>query len=120
MPISEVFKERRRARGSTPKGVMNKLEASYAAELDLRKAAGKIYAWEYESVTFKLAPRTTYTPDFLVIMADMTLEFVETKGFERDDAIAKFKIAGAQFPYFRFLMVKRKGRGFEVTRDSRA
>lgn len=110
----------RTAKGSQPKGTMNGLEAAYAAELELRKQAGEIVTWEYEKVTLKLAPRTTYTPDFFVIHADMTLEYVELKGFERDDAAAKFKIAAAQFPYFRFLMLKKKAGRFEIMRDSRA
>ncbi len=104
------------ARGTRRKpGVMNKLEASYAQELERRKMEGEIEWWAYEAVTLKLADRCRYTPDFLVLLANGELECHETKGFMRDDARVKLKVAAEQFP-IRFVLVraraKRDGGGF--------
>ncbi len=104
------------ARGARRKpGVMNKLEASYAQELEARRAAGEIEWWRYEGLTLRLADRCRYTPDFVVLLANGELECHETKGFMRDDALVKLKIAAEQFP-LRFYLVRaiprRDGGGF--------
>lgn len=85
---------------------MNGLERAYSQVLDARLAAGEILDWKFEAVTLKLADACRYTPDFMVIAADATVEFHETKGRWMDDAKVKFKVAAAQFP-FRFVAVYR-------------
>lgn len=72
---------------------MNKTEARFAAELDWLKREGDVAAWWFESVKLRLADRTWFTPDFLVVYSDGRLRFVEIKGFLRDDAAVKFKVA---------------------------
>lgn len=96
---------------------MNKTEAEYARELEALKYNGEIEGYVYEPMKLRLADKTTYTPDFLVIHLTH-FEFHEVKGFERDDAIVKFKVAAEMFPWFRFLMVKKEGKHFKITRDS--
>lgn len=83
---------------------MNKTERRRALELEALRRAGKIIAWHYEGVTLKLADDTRYTPDFMVIEDDGSIAFEETKGFLRDDALVKIKVAAALFP-FRFTML---------------
>lgn len=83
---------------------MNKLEAKYAGVLELRKKAGEIAAYWFEGLKLRLADRTFYTPDFVVQLADGSLELHETKGFMRDDAAIKLKVAAETFP-FRFVLV---------------
>ncbi|MGD0968655.1 MAG: hypothetical protein ABR949_10240 [Candidatus Aquilonibacter sp.] len=61
----------------------------------------------------KLAPDTRYTPDFAVMLADGSLEMHETKGFMREDALVKIKLAAELFP-FRFFLVKRDRDGWDV------
>lgn len=100
--------------GSKPRGEMNKTESRYAQELELRKRDGEILWWAFEPVTLRLASRTAYTPDFLVMHKDGKLEFVETKGFWRDDARVKIKVAARMFPMFRFSALKvSKGGGWK-------
>ena len=89
---------------------MNKTEAAYAELLELRRKAGEIFAWGFEQVRLRLAHTTFYTPDFLVIMPDNTLEFHEVKGFWREDARVKIKVAATAFPHFRFIAVTKKGK----------
>ena len=90
-------------------GRMNKTEAAYAAHLETRKAAGEIADYWFEPWKFRLADRTYYTPDFVVMMPDGTLEIHETKGHWEDDARVKWKVAGSIFYLFRFVAVS-KGR----------
>ncbi len=87
---------------------MNKTEKRRAVELEAMKRAGKIAAWHYEKVTFKLADDTRYTPDFMVIGADGTVRFEEIKGYWRDDAKVKIKVAAAQFPFIFASLVATK------------
>lgn len=83
---------------------MNRLEATYAMRLEAQKRAGKIVLWRYERVTLKLADDTRYTPDFYVLELDGSVSLTEVKGFMRDDALVKLKVAASQFPEFRFYL----------------
>ena len=86
----------------------NRLEADYAALLELRKRASELHDWRYQPLRLILAERCTYEPDFLVIANDMTLELHETKGFFRDDARVKVKVVARLFPWFKLVIVTRK------------
>lgn len=95
-------------------GRMNKTEAAYAQLLELRRHAGEIADWKFESLKFRLADRTWYTPDFVVWLRDGGIECVEVKGFVEDDAAVKFKVAQEMYPQFRFRMVfRRRGEWFQ-------
>ena len=83
-------------------GRMNKTEARYAQVLSLEAAAGGIVWWGFEALTFKLAHDTRYTPDFILVRQDGTLHAHEVKGFWRDDAKAKIKVAANLFPWICF------------------
>lgn len=87
-------------------GEMNKTEAAYAAYLDGLKKDGLIADYRFEAVKLRLADKTFYTPDFVVLAPDGVLEMHEVKGFWEEDARVKIKVAAAQFP-FRFVAVKK-------------
>ncbi len=57
---------------SKPDG-MNKTEAAYALHLEALRLAGKITGFRFEAITFRLAKRTRYTPDFHVWLPDRAL-----------------------------------------------
>jgi len=99
-----------------PRG-MNKTEAKYADDLEAMKLAGDIADWRFEPLKLRLADRTYYTPDFMVIFPDGAIRFDEVKGFWRDDARVKFKVAAEQFPWFQFMAVqalsKKQGGGWK-------
>ena len=95
-------------------GKMNRTEAKYAERLGAIKLAGEIASFEFENVTLKLAKDTRYTPDFMVLMPDGTIEFHEVKGFMRDDAWAKLKFAAERFPMFTFRLVKWVAKNWEI------
>jgi len=96
-----------------PKG-MNKTEAQYGAILEARKAAGEIVWYRFEGVTLKLADDTRYTPDFILMRSDGFLECHEVKGFWRDDAKVKIKVAASLYP-FRFLAARKIKGGWDIT-----
>ena len=93
----------------------SKLEVEYAAYLDSLVHVGEVLAWRYEPMSLRLADRTTYTPDFLLILPDGTLELHETKGFWREKAWIKYKVAAEQYPWFVFAYVmKSKGGTWQI------
>jgi hypothetical protein len=100
------------ALGRMKKGEMNKTEAAYAGYLEAQKIAGKLVWYEFEPITLRLANRTSYTPDFLVLRDDGVLECHEVKGFWRDDAKVKTKIAAEKFP-FRFVVIRKVKGGWD-------
>lgn len=92
---------------------MNRTEARYAQTLELRKVAGEIIDYQFEGVKLRLGKATWYTPDFMVILCDGTMEMHEVKGHWKDDARVKIKVAAERFP-FRFVAVTAKKGGWRV------
>lgn len=97
---------------------MNGTEKRRAIELEAMRRTGAIVLWKFEAITLKLADDTRFTPDFFVLHNDGTVEFQETKGWLREDALIKLKVAAALFPFFRFVMLtakaKKLGGGWEI------
>jgi hypothetical protein len=92
---------------------MNKTEMAYDAYLwGLR---GELVVWHaFESITLKLANDTRYTPDFVVQRTSGAIELHEVKGFWRDDARVKIKVAAAMFPFKFIAVTAAKGGGWNV------
>jgi hypothetical protein len=95
---------------------MNGTEERFAQTLEEWRVTGVIRWWAFEALKIRLADKTTYSPDFVVVDADRELLCYEVKGFWRDDARAKIKIAAEHFPA-RFVAVswdaKRKQWDYE-------
>ena len=120
---------RGRARQQPVPGQMNKTEQRYAEYLDLLKnVTGKIVDWRFEPFKLRLAKRTYYTPDFVVVLPDGTIRIIEVKGHWEDDARVKIKVAAETYWWFEFTAVtviaKRDGGGWkeeqfsvEITQD---
>jgi hypothetical protein len=92
------MKGRVRARGRHVPGEMNRLEKQYSEHLEARKQCGEVVAYWFERWKFKLADRTFYTPDFVVMLPAGELEAHEVKGFWEEDARVKAKVFADQFP----------------------
>lgn len=105
------------ALGRMKAGKMNKTESNYAAYLEGLKQAGGISWYKFEGLKFRLADNTFYTPDFAVLTSEGYLEAHEVKGFWRDDARVKIKIAAEMYP-IRFVAVKaeakKRGGGWKM------
>lgn len=105
------------ALGRLPYGAMNNTEKEYADHLAKRLIARDILWYKFEGIKLRLADKTFYSPDFAVMAADGVMEIHEVKGFWRDDARVKIKVAAAEYP-FRFIAVtkktKKQGGGWAV------
>lgn len=98
--------------GTAPNGrpYRSKWERDYAAHLDHLQRTQTITRWRYEEVTLLIGHDVRYTPDFWIETVH-GIEVHEVKGYFRDDAKAKFRVAAMAWPCFRFkAMSKRNGR----------
>lgn len=82
-------------------GEMDKTEEAYAALLQAMKLAGDIAEWRFESVTFKLAEGSRYTPDFEIVHNDGLIEYVDVKAGAIDEK-SKTKIKQAREIWYMF------------------
>lgn len=87
-----------RALGRLKQGVMNKTEAKYATHLEQLKVLGEISWYSFEAWKFRLANKTFYSPDFIVMRSTGELEAHEVKGYWEDDARVKIKVAAQMHP----------------------
>ena len=118
MPLPQALPEMSVKSGSrgatTDEQKLNGLERAWLAVL---REAGYPYIG-IQSVTLKLADGCRYTPDFFTRSTCGSFTAWETKGFFRDDAKVKIKVAARLFTFFRFLVVtrrkKRDGGGFDI------
>ena len=93
----------------------NKTETAHALDLEIRKRAGEILDYRWQPLRLKLAPDCTYEPDFMVMMADGSIEFHEVKSaFITDDGLVKVKVAAQTFSWFRFVLYQYDRRGCRV------
>lgn len=76
----------------------SKFEASYAQQLHARKAAGEVIGW-LEQVPLHLPGGVRYTIDFLVFLADGTVQPVETKGAETEAWKVRHAVASEVYPW---------------------
>ena len=92
---------------------MNKTEAAYAELLELARSLGEIDYFVFEQVHLRLAHRTFYIPDFMVVRNGKPVEFHEVKGgkmvngksrgYWREDARLKIKAVAELHPWARFI-----------------
>lgn len=85
---------------------MNKTEAEYAAFLETAKTAGAILNFWWDALGLRMASKTHYRTDFLVMRADGTLELHEVKGHMEDDAWVKLKVIAEMYPFPVFVVKK--------------
>lgn len=98
--------------------LMNKTEQAYAHYLeDLRRMTEQMVSqgravpdpfviWKFEAMKLRLAKNTFYTPDFLLVYKEH-FEIHEVKGFWREDARVKIKVAAQEYPWFKFRAVTK-------------
>lgn len=88
---------------------MNKLETAYSLHLEARRRGGEIQLWQFEPFKFRLpGQKSFYTPDFLLVMADGTIQIHETKGHWHSRDRVRTKAAAGLYRYFRFVGVQRR------------
>ena len=77
------------ALGRLPKGRMNKTETAYAAQLELRKAAGEVAWWVFEGLKLRLADAAE---DLTAVFAGLTA--VRGRGLVNPDVVRAAQAAG--------------------------
>jgi hypothetical protein len=92
-------------------GRMNATEQSYFAVLQGSVRADDVIL--FEQIKLRLADKTWYTPDFCIVSSE-GISFHEAKGWMRDDAAVKIKVAASQYPMFKFFIAKKIKGGWDV------
>lgn len=116
---AEQLRSKERARrtmaGSNPapSPYRSKLDAAFAAKLELEVKAGLVKAWRYEPMSFTLAAGKRYRPDFMIQYPDgleRRLEFVEVKGYHpnRRDSLTHLAWCAQRYPMFVWKLVTRE------------
>jgi hypothetical protein len=94
----------------SPLPYRSKLEQAYAGYLHVLMLAGDILLYRYEPMTFSLGG-VRYTPDFMVLQKDSSVEFHEVKGFSKQllsrAGMVKVKVAANHYPWWKFVLVTR-------------
>ena len=94
---------------TTDEQKLNKTEIAYLEYLQVLKPQ-----WlGVQCIKLKLADNTTYTPDFWMLDHAGVLHAREVKGFWRDDARVKIKVAARQYPWARFTAASKTKHGWE-------
>ena len=83
---------------------LNQTEAAFKAFLAGLYSEPNVYA---QDITLRLANGVRYTPDFVVYTPTGVLAY-EVKGFMRDDAAVKLKVAAQRYPWIRFLLATKR------------
>lgn len=84
-------------------GLSNQLERDFYSWLKLTHGE----RIGVQNVKLKLATGCWYIPDFWAVSSNGDFVFYETKGFMRDDAAVKLKVAAALHVWAKFVLVKR-------------
>lgn len=99
----------------TRRAGQNKTETEYAAFLEALRKSGQIQSYTWEGIKLRVTDAflskrlktTWYTPDFLVMAEDGTLECHECKGaYITEAGLLRFKAAASAFP-FRFVLAQK-------------
>ena len=90
----------------------SKLEEDYARRLEILLKAGQLVEWHYEPMRFRLGKGAWYTPDFVIVQAkSMHIECHEVKGFWREAARVRIKVAASKYTMYEFKAVTRDKKG---------
>lgn len=90
-----------------PKRGQNKWEAEFAARLQSQQDSGLIVWYQFEGLRFRLADGAWYKPDFVALSHTGELIVYECKGFWRESARVRIKVAADRHP-FRFITVTKR------------
>ena len=100
----------RRAKLRLPPEEGNKTEQQFGLRLFSLKSRGDILEYAFEPVKLRLGKKCWYTPDFLVWEKDRSVTAYEVKGYWRDDARVKIKVAAKLYPMIRFVAASKSGK----------
>lgn len=85
----------------------SKWEADYAKHLELLATAGRIVDWDYEPVRLEIGEGAVYTPDFRITTLGALTEMHEVKGYRREAAMVRIRVAAKLYRRIRFVLVTK-------------
>ncbi len=86
----------------------SKWERDYATYLDYAKAVNAIWDWAYEPDRFDIGVGAKFTPDFRVVVnRGESPEYREVKGYRREAAMVRLKVAAKMYPQHRWVLVTK-------------
>lgn len=112
LPMSVAVSTRSAHAVKRDPSVMTGPERDYAAHLEAKLVAREIQGYVFKPCRWILQERSTYEPDYMVVLANGEIEFHEVKppsGYWTEDSRCKVKAAAGRFPWFRFVGVHRDG-----------
>lgn len=96
-----------------PKDYRSNTERRYAEHLESRRLLGEIESWEHETIRLRLAGGAWFMPDFTVVRCIpnsqselRVIELHEVKGFWREAAKVRWKVAIDRHRGYRFFLVQ--------------
>ena len=104
VPVVEPIKTNFMYAASSDEKKLNKTERQWFSKLSLFGYP----CIQIQAITLKLADDTRYTPDFSCIGPNGEMIFWEVKGFMRDDALVKIKVAARLFRWAKFILVRKE------------
>lgn len=102
------------ARGQLKVRKMNRTEQLYASHLEIQKHLGNVAWWDFEAVKLRLGDDCYFIPDFIIMLADGSIEVHDTKGTQKhytkkagehfvgrieDDAQVKMRACAERYPF---------------------
>lgn len=99
----------KKAKEAKKKKGMNKWEESFARTLEWQRSIGQIAWWGFEPFRIRLADGCWYRPDFVSVDMAGKTSIWEVKGFMREAARIRLRVASEKLPYDFYLVRKHKG-----------
>lgn len=113
--------ESREPRASRPWApYRSKWELEYATHLELLRVAGRLNAWAYEPDRLEIGEGARYTPDFRVTLLSGAIEYHEVKGYRRESAMVRIRVAAKLYPQCRFVLVTKANGSWTISPIKRA
>lgn len=98
----------------------SKWEWQYARRLVWERDVGMIRDFQYEPDRLEIGVGAFYTPDFGVDLIDGGREMREVKGYKREAAMVRLKVAAQRYSHLRFVLVTKKAGQWVHTPITRA
>lgn len=96
------------AKGSTPRGEMNKTETRFSRLLD---RVEEVEWWTYEVLRVRYGDKGYHSPDFLVLLSEGDLMVCEVKAYMTDAGRTRFKAGAGALPVVRWAMYVQTSKG---------
>lgn len=78
---------------------MNATEKRYSEHLDQLIQSGSATWWAFEVIKVEIGSGSFYRPDFVVQLADGSVELHEVKGYMTEAARLRIKVAASRYPF---------------------